>query len=274
MPNNNQVASGVGTNTAVFHTIGSVGSPPQFNLGDDSAIFLEILEQYFQANGISDNKKQASVLLTSVHSSIYKIIRSICDPDLPSQKTFSDLCLILKNQFTPHVPIFRKRIHFYSINQEETENVNEWFVRVKEAALDCKFGAHLNDFVKDRFVSGMKSGAVLDRLCEEDVSITLDKLVKLALSKESCYKSSSSVPVLYSNQRASGHQNSVKSKTVHDAEVQKKELCFTCGGDRHNFSKCKLKTLYVITVRGEVTLLRYVRLKSVMKLVELPVLLH
>lgn len=220
---------------------GVIGNPPQFNLGDDSAIFLELLEQYFQANGIADNRKSC-ILLTSVHSSIYKIIRSVCDPVLPSRKTFSELCGILKNQFTPHIPVFRKRIHFYSIKQEESENVKDWFVRIKEAALDCKFGAHLNDFVKDRFVSGMKSGAVLDRLCEEDVSITLDNLVRLALSKESCYKSSSAVPLLYSSVRASGHQNSVKSDVVNqDAEVQKKELCFACGGDRHNFSKCKFK---------------------------------
>uniref|UniRef100_A0A8D8TZT8 Uncharacterized protein n=1 Tax=Cacopsylla melanoneura TaxID=428564 RepID=A0A8D8TZT8_9HEMI len=87
------------------HIVGAVGSPPQFDIGDEGPVFLEVLDQFFTANRITDDRK-VSILLTSVSNSVYKVLRSLCDPELPSSKTYDSLCTILKNQLTPNVPIF------------------------------------------------------------------------------------------------------------------------------------------------------------------------
>lgn len=44
--------------------------------------------------------------------------------------------------------MFRKRNQFYELKQF----VNDWFVRVKNAAISCKFGNMLDEILKNKFV--------------------------------------------------------------------------------------------------------------------------
>ncbi|KAK9709879.1 hypothetical protein QE152_g26370 [Popillia japonica] len=63
-----------------------LGNMPEFVPTGDFNIYKERLEQYFIANGISDEKKVA-VIITTLHSSVYTTLRDLCHPDVPSTKT-------------------------------------------------------------------------------------------------------------------------------------------------------------------------------------------
>lgn len=75
--------------------------------------------------------------------------------------------------FSKKLSVYQERIEFHEITQGDNESTRDYFVRTKNKAIDCKFGGILHD------VSGLKDGKMLDRLCGEDHTVTLDSLVEI-----------------------------------------------------------------------------------------------
>lgn len=150
-------------------------------MGEDWDLYKERLDQYFLANVITAERR-VPVLLTLIGTHSYKILRDLCGPVLPKDKTFEELCALLTKQFSPRSSVFRKRIKFYHLKQSAGETINNYYVRIKNAAMLCKFGNRLDEVIKDRFVSGMHPGHILDRICEEDENKGLAELL------EGCFK--------------------------------------------------------------------------------------
>ena len=163
---------------------GNIGSIPTFNQSvDDWVTYSEILDQFFVMNDVAEEKNPA-YLIASIGGPTYKTLRDLCHPQLPKTKTFDELCDMLSKQFSPQIAIFRERSKFYLAVQHPSENVTRWYGRIKSLSVDCKFGDHLEAILLDKFITGLKNGQVLDRLCEENEEITLQKAVDIAMNKE------------------------------------------------------------------------------------------
>lgn len=167
-----------------------IGNVPEFKSGkDDWSVYSERLEQFFEINDIPEEKRNA-FLISSVGADTYKTIRDLCHPILPKDKTFEELCDLMKKQFTTQVAIYRERNQFYNARQFATETVTNWFARIKKLSIDCRFGGDLESILLDRFISGLKSSPILDRLCEENETLKLEDAVAIATNKESSLKDS------------------------------------------------------------------------------------
>ncbi len=59
-----------------------------FNESEDWLQYVKRLEHYFEANGIADNDKKGTILLTVCGPKIYKLIRDLVSPVKPKEKTF------------------------------------------------------------------------------------------------------------------------------------------------------------------------------------------
>lgn len=212
---------------ALLHKIkvfGNIGTMPEYQLLGDWPIYQDRLEQYFAANMIESDRRVA-VLLTSIGDQTYKILRDVCDPDPPSSKSYEQLITILRNQFSPRTSVFRSRILFYSLMQSPEEKINDWYIRIKNNAISCKFGHALDSIVKDKFVSGLLRGPILDKLCEENHEKTTNELKEIALIKEANME-----PIEEDiNRRASGDKRKYNKKYMSTG------LCFSCGKSNHGF---------------------------------------
>lgn len=167
-----------------------IGSIPEFNGSvDDWNVYHERLEQFFEVNDIPE-EKQVALLISVIGGDSYKTLRDLCNPVLPKNKTFEELSELLRKQYTPQVAIFRERTNFYNCRQEAHENVTQWYGRLKKLSVDCKFGENLEAILLDKFVTGLRSGQVLDRLCEENESLSLEQALELAVNKECSISSS------------------------------------------------------------------------------------
>lgn len=161
-----------------------IGTIPTFIQGvDDWKTYSEILDQFFIVNNVEDDKKSA-FLISCIGSDTYKTLRDLCHPVLPKDKKFDDLSDILRKQFSPQVAIFRERTNFYNAKQNNAENITTWYGRVKRLSVDCKFGDNLEAILLDKFITGLRVGQVLDRLCEENETLTLQQAVDIASNKE------------------------------------------------------------------------------------------
>lgn len=162
-----------------------IGNLPYFSMGySDWHVYCERLEQYFEVNDI-DAEKRRALLLTSLDETVYKTLRDVCHPSLPKERTYDELLQLLSKQFVVRTSVYRERVSFYTAKQERGETIATWFARLKKLSVDCKFGEHFDAVLLDRFISGLRSSVILDRLCEEDESLTLQKAVDIATSKES-----------------------------------------------------------------------------------------
>ena len=156
-------------------------------------MYVERLDQFFEVNEVPDTKKVA-FLISVIGSDAYKSLRDLCHPELPKNKTFDELCEHLRRQFSPQVSIFRERAIFYQAEQEEWEKVVQWYGRLKKLSVDCKFGEYLESLLRDKFITGLRPGQILDRLCEESETVTLEQALDIAINKECALKVSEYTP--------------------------------------------------------------------------------
>lgn len=255
------------TTSHVFVSGGSIGNLQEYHVGDDWNIYIERLEQYYEANFIEEDRKVA-VLLTMVGSEAYKTLRNLCDPVLPKERKYKELKELLEKQFAPRISVFRYRIKFDKL-QQEGESINDWYVKVKNFAMKCQFGTMLEERVKDKFVTGMKQGAVLDRLCEEQPSKSSRELLEVALNKEAAARHTIEINKVDRGNRSSprrtgpwkwqpedkqnsrdrqGKESEVqqgRTKIVKEKEAYRggeEKTCNCCGKTKHDFKNCRYKT--------------------------------
>lgn len=101
--------------------------------------WLERLEIYFVDIGVTNEASKRAALLRTIGTEPYSLLKALCDPELPVNKTYDKLCEILNTHYLPPVIIYRERLNFYTASKATNETVSQWFARVKSLALKCKF---------------------------------------------------------------------------------------------------------------------------------------
>ncbi|CAB0044454.1 unnamed protein product [Trichogramma brassicae] len=180
---NPQQANAPGSNSVV-NVSGNIGKIEEFQGGSDWSIYNERLEQYFSANFVEDQRK-VSVLLTSIGSSVCTKLYEICVAQLCLKKNLTKICVISLKSIILRVSQFTRSVDSFIVSfKDPSENVSQWYARVKKGAVECQFGAELDNRIKDQFVSGLKEGKILDRIFEENHSTPLADTLEIALKKE------------------------------------------------------------------------------------------
>ncbi|XP_055530001.1 uncharacterized protein LOC129721461 [Wyeomyia smithii] len=172
-----------------------IGTISEFDSSvDDWNVYYERLEQFFDVNDVPDAKRSA-FLISVIGASAYKSLRDLCHPIAPKDKPFVDLCELLRKQFSPQISIFRERACFYNTRQEYHENATQWYGKLKRLSVNCKFGESLQSILMDKFITGLRPGQVLDRLCEENETLKLEQALDIAVNKECAAKENAYAPV-------------------------------------------------------------------------------
>ena len=60
-----------------------IGNIKEFDNNDSWVEYIERMEQFFRANGINDETKKKSILLSSCGSKVYKLFRNLLAPTKP-----------------------------------------------------------------------------------------------------------------------------------------------------------------------------------------------
>ena len=97
------------------------------------------------------------------------------------------------------------------------ETVNQWYTRLKNKKMNCKFGAQLEDMLKDKFVTGK----ILDRICEEEHTETLTVIYEAALKKEASLSTGPTISVKQLGRNKEGSSGKPKQKEPKDLEKKR-----------------------------------------------------
>jgi len=256
------IAANMGEVVKIEGVAVSLSNFPQFDVEDEFTIFQERFENQLDVCGVAEQTK-AGLLIASISANVYKVLKSLCDPDLPKTKTYVELIALLQSHFVARISIFKERRTFYQAAQTKKETVNDWYLRIKGLAVNCAFGNDLTTILKDRFVSGLVSGPVFDRIAEEEPTISLEDVVNIAVTKDDYVRQNRPPPPQPKEAKepkapkqpkprnepaapaACSAPPSYPMSQMHFADNPKANptlhVCRACGKPNHDFANCKFK---------------------------------
>lgn len=167
-----------------------LGTIPTYNLyGNkiDWQIFEDQFNNYLYLNNIQYDNKKISLLLLSIHEDMYNVVKWFSWPIEPInywQHNYAELCNVINGQFPVLKCLseaFCERLTFYSDEQQidNDESAMEWFYRIRQLSMNCKFGQFFETMLLDRFISGLRQSSLLDKLLNEQRQLSLHDTLEL-----------------------------------------------------------------------------------------------
>ena len=157
--------------------------------------YSERLEEHFIASSIGKcpadatqevlgaaDKKKVAVFISIIGNKSYATLRDLCSPDSPKEKSFSELCEMLRTHYKPKRLVVAETYRFHRCIQEENENVSDYSARLRHYAATCDFGQFLNRSLRDQFICGIRNSATRKKLLNEDR--TFQDVLKVAIADE------------------------------------------------------------------------------------------
>lgn len=215
---------------------------------EDIASYLDRLTQYFIALDIVDDEdnaaKRKAILLSSLGSETYTILRDVCFPQQPSEKTYSQLCDALKSHFEPKRLVVAERFRFNTTKQQPNQRIGDYVKYLKKMATFCEFtGTQLDEQLRDRFICGLESESLQKKLLSQNRSFK--QAVEIALADEAAARNVHDISS--SNTSENKKVNLINATRSYPSGFQGrrnfifKKGCDRCGLDNHTRDDCKHK---------------------------------
>ena len=241
------------------------GRPPFDGFNPDSVdieSYLERLQEYFIAYDIKSETetaaKRRAILLTSIGSNVYRVLKDLSYPDAPNTKTFDQLATLLRSHYTPTRLKVAERYRFHSASQRPGQSIIDFVRELKRLAGTCEFtNEQLNDSLRDRFIWGLRSEQIKRKLLS--TNFTFQEAVDTAIAQETAQKDVRDLGSISQSENPSASVNKVKRDTSssrnrtsapdrrhgkNDKQTQPtgvKQRCFRCGLTNHSSDNCKYK---------------------------------
>ena len=243
------------------------GRPPfdQFDVElEDIESYLERLQEYFTAYDIKDDEdntaKRRAILLTSIGSNCFRILKDLAFPDAPNTKTFDQLATLLREHFKPTRLKIAERYRFHSAVQQQGQSIADFVRELKKLAGTCEFtNEQLNDNLRDRFICGLRSQHVKQKLLSKN--FTFQEAVNEAIAQEAARKDVKDIADSHGGETsASGDSGGVNDVTRDNRKSRgrfskrgkghardgksgqsagDKKRCFRCGLTNHTQDNCR-----------------------------------
>ena len=127
-------------------------------------------------------------LLSCMGASSYKLLKSYCFPDSPSEKTNKQLIDILKTKLARGTNVVSEQYEFSLIKQE---TLACFMARVMESASACAFQTQFDSMVRNRFITGLQDDKIrASLLSEARADTTSEHIYEKALEKQRANQSS------------------------------------------------------------------------------------
>ena len=198
---------------------------------DNWTEWKERLDFYLEAEGITDNDKKRSVLLTVCGKETYSLVKSLVAPNNVKDKSFEQIVSLLDRHFKPKPSVTVARFKFNMCLKKGHQSVSEYIAELRRLTEHCEYGLFLNGMLKDRLVCGVGDKQMQKRLLSED-DLTFDRAQKLCLSMEAAARDAG---VLAGSSPASAVAEHSES-AVNTAEVRLQN-CSRCG--RRHGGRCR-----------------------------------
>jgi len=158
-------------------------------------------------------------------------------PGKPTDKTFSQIVLLVQDHHQPHPSNIIQRYNFHTCNQKAGESISEYVVQPRKLSEYCDFKDTLADMLSDCLVCGCKDKHLQCKLLAEK-DLTFDQALTIAKAMETAKKGSKRVPVHSVHQERCQSQKRAPNQSAAQLHKPSSVECYRCGG-KHNATECK-----------------------------------
>ena len=225
-----------------------IGNVPKLGDGYTFDEWLELLEAWFDANGIQDDGNKRAIFLTNLGSKSYHTLHALLQPEKPTEKTYGECKKALAEHFAPKPTEIFQRYRFYTLVQKKDETIPEFVAKLRQLSDGCKF-KELDNMLRDRLVVGCRDTTIQRKLLSES-ELTFEKALNIARAMEIADKdvenlrsigklSDAETPdelhkIRLQKPKTSQKQNPGSTQ----AEVNAKKRCWRCGSANHTPPSC------------------------------------
>lgn len=147
-------------------------------------VYIERFEVFASANNI-DEPRKAQVFLTVLGEKAYVTLRSLLLPKSPADSKYADITKVLREHYAPRRSIVTERYRFHRRDQGQSETIGEFVVELKKLAATCEFGSFLEESLRDRLISGLRSEDIRCRLLSlPNKQATWERVLNIATAME------------------------------------------------------------------------------------------
>ena len=107
--------------------------------------YEERLGHFFLGNGITEEAKKRSILLSACGARTYKLIRNLATPWKPGEIPYDELVLLVVNHHNPKPSVIVQRFKFHSFFQKQGQSVANFVAELRQLSEHCDFGAVFDD---------------------------------------------------------------------------------------------------------------------------------
>ena len=222
-----------------------IGSIETFNRKtDDWLLYIERLEFFFEANGITDESKKRASLIMVIGPETHKTLKSILAPNKPSETSYDEIIKALSTHFHPQRSQVLYRSNFYQCVKKPGDSVATYLSEQRALANDCEFGDTLNVMLRDRLVCGINDPVIHNRLLTEGNALTLEKAVTLAQALESVVKDSQDLSGVHPVHKITPSRPKPRRQAGNGhgtVPANKGTPCYRCGKAGHSQDSCRFK---------------------------------
>ena len=194
--------------------------------------YVERLGHFLDANGITNIDKKRSVLLSAIGPAPYKLLTSLLSPQKPGEKSYKELVTLSTEHYNPAPSEIVERYKFHTRIRHEGETVSTFVAELRSLARYCKFGASLNDLLRDRIVCGINDENIQRRLLAEK-TLTMDSAMDIVVGMESARKNVTEL------------QTPARKPT--DVYKVTTTNCYRCGNSGHVPDRCRFRDVKCLT---------------------------
>ena len=141
--------------------------------------YVERVKFFFRRNDITEPIKNRAVLLASVGSSLYMLIRSLLQPCTFDAIGYQEIIDAVSNHYSPKPSEITERFNFNKRNQLQNESIAEYVGELRRLSEFCDYGDTLESMLRDRLVCGLRDDILQTRLLEE-INLTFKSALVIA----------------------------------------------------------------------------------------------
>ena len=130
---------------------------------EDWPQYVERLDHFFAANGITNAEKKRSIFLTVIGPATFRLLQSLLHPTKLEAKTYKELCTALATHFKPTPSEMVQRFKFHTRCKRQGESVAIYIPELRPLAEFCNF-TNLEEMLRDHLVCEMSLTRRLWRL--------------------------------------------------------------------------------------------------------------
>lgn len=226
------------------------GHLPKYEENEDFENFVQKFEAITDVYNMSPQRKIAE-FVSALPNSTFQLLKNLLHPlKFNSEEVnFQKIVEVLEAHLKPKPLVIPSRHELLHRKQQEGESLSQFMAALRQLVIPCKYGeAIMKEMLRDVFVAGIRSRAILDRIFEED-DADLDKIFKIALAVEKAEESTQQI--LHSKHKSSvdavkpapkqkfdKSKQSSKPATAHSTDTK----CYACGSNQHDWSACPVKS--------------------------------